>query len=113
VEQPPLGAGPSAQALPLATRPHMAGSYGGYHPRRYEELPGQMHYRYMWWGFIRDGVQYDFASEGDKGQLIYVSPRAKAGHRAQWNRLRRALDGVGSPVLRVRRAILTVVRPGL
>jgi CubicO group peptidase (beta-lactamase class C family) len=59
-----------------ATRPHLAGSYGEYYPRRYETLPGRMYYRYMWWRFEREGGEHDFAAEGDKGQLIYVSPRA-------------------------------------
>jgi CubicO group peptidase (beta-lactamase class C family) len=59
-----------------ATRPRLAGSYGEYYPRRYEALPGRMYYGYMWWGFAREGGGYDFAAEGDKGQFIYVSPRA-------------------------------------
>jgi len=35
----------------------------------------------MWWGFGRAGGEYDFAAEGDKRQMIYVSPqkRVQAG----------------------------------
>lgn len=32
------------------------------------------HYKYMWYGYARDGDDYDFAAEGDHGQFIYVSP---------------------------------------
>ena len=32
------------------------------------------YYKYMWYGYFRDGGEYDFAAEGDHGQFIYVSP---------------------------------------
>ena len=34
----------------------------------------QGYYKYMWYGFQRDGGAADFAAEGDHGQFIYVSP---------------------------------------
>ena len=34
----------------------------------------QGYYKYMWYGYARDGDGYDFAAEGDHGQYIYVSP---------------------------------------
>jgi CubicO group peptidase (beta-lactamase class C family) len=34
----------------------------------------QGYYKYMWYGYARDGDEYDFAAEGDHGQYIYVSP---------------------------------------
>jgi CubicO group peptidase (beta-lactamase class C family) len=37
---------------------------------------GQGYYKYMWYGLLRDGEAYDFAAEGDHGQIIYVSPQA-------------------------------------
>lgn len=33
------------------------------------------YYKYMWWGYSRDKEGYDFAAEGDRGQMIYVSPQ--------------------------------------
>jgi CubicO group peptidase (beta-lactamase class C family) len=36
-------------------------SFGGY-------------YKYMWYGFSREGDDFDFAAAGDRGQYIYVSP---------------------------------------
>lgn len=38
----------------------------------FETLHG--YYKYMWYGYLRDGEEYDFAAEGDHGQIIYVSP---------------------------------------
>jgi CubicO group peptidase (beta-lactamase class C family) len=38
----------------------------------YHTLNG--YYKYMWYGYTRDGDGYDFAAEGDHGQFIYVSP---------------------------------------
>jgi len=35
----------------------------------------QGYYKYMWYGYARDGHEYDFAAEGDHGQYIYVSPQ--------------------------------------
>jgi CubicO group peptidase (beta-lactamase class C family) len=34
----------------------------------------QGYYKYMWYGYFRDGDGYDFAAEGDHGQYIFVSP---------------------------------------
>jgi len=31
-------------------------------------------YKYMWYGALRDDGSYDFAAQGDRGQVIYVSP---------------------------------------
>jgi CubicO group peptidase (beta-lactamase class C family) len=33
----------------------------------------QGYYKYMWYGYARDGGEYDFTAEGDHGQYIYVS----------------------------------------
>ncbi|NIM95669.1 MAG: serine hydrolase [Anaerolineales bacterium] len=38
----------------------------------YNDLEG--YYKYMWYGYFRDGDEYDLAAEGDHGQFIYVSP---------------------------------------
>jgi CubicO group peptidase (beta-lactamase class C family) len=38
----------------------------------YEDLGG--YYKYMWYGYPRGGDAYDFAAEGDHGQIIYISP---------------------------------------
>jgi CubicO group peptidase (beta-lactamase class C family) len=38
----------------------------------YDELGG--YYKYMWYGYFRGEDGYDFAAEGDRGQIIYVSP---------------------------------------
>lgn len=35
---------------------------------------GGGYYQYMWYGKLRDGSPADFAAEGDRGQIIYVSP---------------------------------------
>ena len=35
---------------------------------------GQGYYKYMWYGWLRDGAEPDFSAEGDHGQFIYVSP---------------------------------------
>ena len=31
------------------------------------------YYKYMWYGYLREGTDPDFAAEGDRGQYIYVS----------------------------------------
>ena len=36
------------------------------------------YYKYFWWGYLREDGEYDFSAEGNKGQLIYVSPRKNA-----------------------------------
>ncbi len=35
----------------------------------------QGYYKYMWYGYSRDGGENDFAAEGDHGQFIYLSPQ--------------------------------------
>jgi len=32
------------------------------------------YYKYMWYGYLREGSEPDFAAQGDRGQIIYVSP---------------------------------------
>jgi len=32
------------------------------------------YYKYFWWGYSREEGAYDFSAEGNKGQMIYVSP---------------------------------------
>ncbi len=38
----------------------------------YDSLGG--YYKYMWYGYFRQGDDFDFAAEGDHGQFIYISP---------------------------------------
>lgn len=38
----------------------------------FEALGG--YYKYMWYGYLREGSAPDFAAQGDRGQYIYVSP---------------------------------------
>lgn len=40
----------------------------------YRTLNG--YYKYMWYGYYREGGLPDFAAEGDHGQYIYISPEA-------------------------------------
>jgi CubicO group peptidase (beta-lactamase class C family) len=60
-----------------STRPLFPQNYAEYYTDWYELLPGEGHYKYMWYSLVRDGDSYDFAAEGDKGQFIYVSPQKK------------------------------------
>jgi CubicO group peptidase (beta-lactamase class C family) len=39
---------------------------------------GMGYYKYFWWGHSRDDGEYDFSAEGNKGQLIYISPKKNA-----------------------------------
>jgi len=39
---------------------------------------GMGYYKYFWWGYSREEGGYDFSAEGNKGQLIYVSPKKNA-----------------------------------
>jgi CubicO group peptidase (beta-lactamase class C family) len=69
-----------AQVLPLdwveeSTEPHFPEKATSYYSPYFAALPGQAYYKYMWWGYARNGEDYDFAAEGDKGQFIYVSPQ--------------------------------------
>ena len=36
------------------------------------------YYKYHWWGYTREDGDYDFSAEGNKGQLIYISPKKNA-----------------------------------
>lgn len=38
----------------------------------YDTMGG--YYKYMWYGYFRGEDGFDFAAEGDRGQIIYVSP---------------------------------------
>jgi CubicO group peptidase (beta-lactamase class C family) len=38
----------------------------------FDRLDG--YYKYMWYGYFRGEGGYDFAAEGDRGQIIYVAP---------------------------------------
>jgi CubicO group peptidase (beta-lactamase class C family) len=60
-----------------STRPLFPPNYADYYSDWYELLPGEGHYKYMWYSLVREGDSYDFAAEGDKGQFIYVSPQKK------------------------------------
>ena len=53
---------------------------------------GQGYYKYMWYGYLRENGEFDFAAEGDHGQFIYVSPsknliivRNGVEYGADWN----------------------------
>jgi CubicO group peptidase (beta-lactamase class C family) len=35
---------------------------------------GKGYYKYHWWGYSRKDGAYDFSAEGNKGQIIYISP---------------------------------------
>ena len=39
---------------------------------------GKGYYKYFWWGYTREDGAYDFIAEGNKGQIIYVSPSKNA-----------------------------------
>jgi CubicO group peptidase (beta-lactamase class C family) len=39
---------------------------------------GKGYYKYFWWGHAREGGGYDFSAEGNKGQLIHISPSKNA-----------------------------------
>jgi CubicO group peptidase (beta-lactamase class C family) len=48
-------------------------NYADYYSDWYVLLPGEGHYKYMWYSLVREDGSYDFTAEGDKGQFIYVS----------------------------------------
>jgi CubicO group peptidase (beta-lactamase class C family) len=61
-----------------STKPDPSTQNGSYYPDDFgqtllNDLQG--YYKYMWYGYLRDGGEYDFAAEGDHGQFIYVSPQ--------------------------------------
>lgn len=48
-----------------------------YYPNEFGQTiydSGQGYYQYMWYGLFHEDGSYDFFAEGDRGQLIYVSP---------------------------------------
>jgi CubicO group peptidase (beta-lactamase class C family) len=57
-----------------STQPLYPPNYEDYYSDWYKLLPGEGHYKYMWYSLVREDGSYDFAAEGDKGQFIYVSP---------------------------------------
>jgi CubicO group peptidase (beta-lactamase class C family) len=68
------------QVIPQAwveesTQPQIPQDYSAYYTDWYDSLPGKGYYKYMWYAMTREGNSYDFAAEGDKGQLIYASPQ--------------------------------------
>jgi CubicO group peptidase (beta-lactamase class C family) len=48
-----------------------------YYPGSQDFYDSGGYYKYMWWGFSRGENSYDFSAEGDRGQMIYVSPEKK------------------------------------
>ena len=48
-----------------------------YYPNSQDFYDSGGYYKYMWWGYSRNDNDYDFAAEGDRGQMIYVSPQKK------------------------------------
>ena len=58
-----------------STEPLYPPNYDDYYSDWYKLLPGEGHYKYMWYSLVREDGSYDFTAEGDKGQFIYVSPR--------------------------------------
>ena len=58
-----------------ATEPPDSTEVDGYYTDWWATLPGEAHYKYMWYTLAREDGGYDFAAEGDKGQFIYVSPQ--------------------------------------
>jgi CubicO group peptidase (beta-lactamase class C family) len=59
-----------------STKPLLLENYADYYPAALvASFPGQVYYKYMWWGMARGAGSYDFAALGDKGQYIYMSPQ--------------------------------------
>jgi CubicO group peptidase (beta-lactamase class C family) len=59
-----------------STKPQLLENYANYYPADLiASFPGQVYYKYMWWGMARGADSYDFAAMGDKGQYIYISPQ--------------------------------------
>jgi len=54
----------------------MGRTTAGFGPAIYDDGGG--HYAYMWDGMLRDGQLADVAAEGDRGQIIDISPSANA-----------------------------------
>ncbi|MBW2364713.1 MAG: serine hydrolase [Deltaproteobacteria bacterium] len=45
-----------------------------YYPNDFIFKSGKGYYKYMWWGLLRNGKDFDFAALGNHGQFIYISP---------------------------------------
>jgi CubicO group peptidase (beta-lactamase class C family) len=61
-----------------STQPDPATQYNSYYPDEFGQTIFnhlQGYYKYMWYGYSRDGGENDFAAEGDHGQFIYLSPQ--------------------------------------
>jgi hypothetical protein len=84
-----------------STQPLLVENYAEYyHPALVASFPGQMYYKYMWWGMARGADSYDFAAIGDKGQYIYISSE-KPGHRP--------MGSVWDPIDRMAKVVLQFV----
>lgn len=64
----------SADAVRESSGPFLPDGYDSYYPEWFASRPGKGYYNLMWWGFVREDGEYDFAAMGDKGQYIYISP---------------------------------------
>lgn len=61
------------ESTSLDSGTHHPGYYQhSFGPAIYDDARG--YYAYMWYGKLRDGKPADIAAEGDRGQIIYVSP---------------------------------------
>ena len=61
------------ESTSLDSTTHNADYYShAWGPFVYDE--GRGYYKYMWYGWLRDGQPADFVAQGDHGQFIYVSP---------------------------------------
>jgi CubicO group peptidase (beta-lactamase class C family) len=61
------------EATSLDPATHNADYYShAWGPFVYDDGGG--YYKYMWYGWLRDGQPADFMAEGDHGQFVYVSP---------------------------------------
>jgi hypothetical protein len=56
---------------------HPVADRSAYYPEDFDLRSARLRYGYLWWGICRAEDDCDFAAEGNLGQLIYVSPRAK------------------------------------
>ncbi len=61
------------ESTSLSPTTHNADYYQySFGPEVYDDSRG--YYAYMWYGKLRDGEPADIAAEGDRGQIIYISP---------------------------------------
>jgi len=60
-----------------STRIDRSTHQASYYPGMQDFYSSGGYYKYMWWGYLRDDNGYDFSAEGDRGQMIYVSPQKK------------------------------------